>query len=295
MFINPAQIQILYNLALGVVLWATAIRIGLTIAPGEIVGSLRKGRALTRALVLNLVIVPAMVWGLTRLFAVDAETSIGLLLLAAAAGGPFGLTASQLANGNAAFALLLVSVLQASRVVTIPLWLGVFTPFDAQAFFGVFVTLALYILLPLLIGFGLQRVLRHRTGKWENFSKRIANLALGVLIVSAIWLSAEPLRALLVSQTMLLILFIQAASFGLGYGFGGSNTGERRTIAVMTMVRSSAVALLIAGQVYATLPGTSATVIAYGVTALVTSTCAALGLAHLQRTIFQKTDSTQPE
>lgn len=256
---------------------------------------MRRGRSLTRALLLNLVVLPVIVWGLTHFLGVDLGVSIGLILLAAAPGGPFGLTAAHLAGGDTALALLLVSVLQAARIVTIPLWLGVYMSFGPQQFLEVIGVLVLYIFVPLLIGLGLQRFFHRGAHRLVVPANRVGNISIVILIASAVLLYAEPLRAVVMSQAMLLILFIQALSFGLGILFGGAKTPERRTIAVTAMVRSSTAAILIASQVYASLPGAAATVIAYGVSALITSTLAALGMKHLRRIVLRKADSTEME
>lgn len=293
--IYQAQIQFVYNLALATALWATAIRVGLSITPGDLARSVRRGRSLTRALLLNLVVLPVIVWGSTHFLRVDLGVSIGLVLLAAAPGGPYGLTAAHLAGGDTALALLLVSVLQAARIVTIPLWLGVYLSFGPQQFLEVIGVLVLYIFVPLLIGLGLKRFFHRGARRLVVPANRVGNISIVILIASAILLYAEPLRAVIMSQAMLLILSIQALSFGLGYLMGGAQAPEKRTIAVTAIVRSSTAAILIASQLYASLPGTAATVIAYGVSALVTSTLAALGMKHARRIVFWKADSTEME
>jgi len=106
---------------------------------------------MVKALLLNLIIIPLSIWILTRILPVDQSVAIGLLLLAAAAGGPFGLTAAQLAGGDVAFALALIAVLQVTRIVAIPFWLGVFQPEGLSDVVQSIVSLALYILLPLVV------------------------------------------------------------------------------------------------------------------------------------------------
>lgn len=290
-FINPTQMQFIYNVSLVVALWAAAIRIGLTTAPAELLSAVRNVRAVTRALLLNLLILPLLVWGLTQFARVDAETALGLLLLAAAPGGPFGLVATQIARGDAILALLLISVLQITRILTIPLWLGVFLSFGPQEFFDVIIVLIVYLFVPLVLGLGLQKFSPARTRGLIKPLNGITTVALVSLFASAILLYAEPLLALIFSWTMLLILTIQAASFGMGYWFGGAKSGERRAVALTALIRSSAAALLIATQVYAGQPQIVATVVAYGVSALVTATLAAFALAHAERILFRKTES----
>ena len=275
--------QLTYNVSLAAVLWATAIAIGLRLTVGQIANSFSRMRLMTKALVLNLVIIPLVVWILTRILSVEPSVAIGLLLLAAAAGGPFGLTATQLARGDTAFALALASVLQITRVVAIPFWLGVFSPFRLAEVFQLMSTLVFYILLPLAVGLTLRKLWRDRSVSWSRLAQRIDSALIVVVIASALLLYRETLAALIFSGTLLLILGIQLLSLGLGYVFGGPETADRRTVAVTAVVRSSAVALIIANQLYPGQPHVAATVIAYGVMAFVIATLVAVSMARQQR------------
>ena len=278
--------QLTYNVSLAVVLWATAMAIGLRLTVEQVASSFAPTRLMIKALLLNLAVIPVGVWILTRILPVEPGVAIGLLLLASAAGGPFGLTATQLAHGDMAFALALASVLQITRIVAIPFWLGVFSPFGLTEIFQTIATLVLYILLPLAVGMTLRRFWRDRSVSWSLMIQRVGNALIVVVIVSALLLYHETLAALVVSWIMLLILGIQLLSLGLGYVSGGPEAAGRSAVAVTAAVRSSAVALIIANQVYAAQPFVAETVITYGVTAFVVATLAAMGLARQQRMII---------
>jgi BASS family bile acid:Na+ symporter len=176
--------------------------------------------------------------------------------------------------------------LQITRIVAIPFWLGVFSPFGLTEIFQTIATLVLYILLPLAVGMTLRRFWRDRSVSWSLMIQRAGNALIVVVIVSALLLYHETLAALVVSWIMLLILGIQLLSLGLGYVSGGPEAAGRSAVAVTAVVRSSAVALIIANQVYAAQPFVAETVIAYGVTAFVVATLAAVGLARQQRMII---------
>ncbi len=236
-----------------------------------------------KALLLNLAVIPLGVWVLTRSPLIPQGVVIGLLLLAAAAGGPFGLTATQLAHGDVAFALVLVTTLQVARIVTIPFWLGVFLPFGLSEVVQIIVSLGLYILLPLAVGMVLRRFLRDRSVRWSLMAQGAGSALIAVVIVSAVLLYRSTLAALAISWTMLMILGIQFLSWGLGYVLGGPETAGRRTVAVTTIVRSSAAALLIANQVYSEQPLVAATIITYSIVAICVATLAAVSMGRLHR------------
>ncbi len=266
------------------VLWATAIAIGLRYTVGHLVHSFAQTRLMIRALLLNLVIVPLGVWILTQSLPIPPGVVIGLLLLAAAAGGPFGITATQLADGDVAFALALVTILQVARIVTVPFWLGVFLPFGPPEVVQVTVSLVSYILLPLALGMVLRRFLRDRSLRWSLMAQRVGSVLIVVVIVSAVLLYRSTLAAVALSWTMPIILGIQFLGWGLGYILGGPETAGRRTVAVTTIVRSSAAALLIANQVYSEQPLVAATVLTYSVVGLGVAALAAVSMGHLHRT-----------
>lgn len=272
--------QITYNISLAAVLWATSLRMGLVLSPKELGDSFLRGRMMFKALFVNLVIIPLGVWFLTRNLGIEPGVAIGILLVASAAGGPFGLVASQLAQGDMAYAVALVTVLQLTRLVTIPFWLGIFLPFGPAEIFQIIAALVLYILLPLALGLVLRQFLKAQRGKWARRAMRATVLFLAILVVSGILLYREALAALVLSWTMLLVLGIQLTSLGLGYLFGGPKTASRRTVTVTAIVRSSAAALLIANEMYRALPFVTATVVTYGLAAIIVSTIAALVMAR---------------
>ncbi len=264
-------------------LWTTAIAIGLRYTVGQLIHPFVQTRLMIKALLLNLVIVPLGVWVLTQSLPVPPDVVIGLLLLAAAAGGPFGLTATQLAHGDVAFALALVAILQVARIVTIPFWLGVFLPFGLSEVVQVVVSLVLYILLPLAVGLVLRRFLRDRSLRWSLNAQRAGSALIVVVIVSAILLYRSALASLAFSWTMLMILGIQFLGGGLGYVLGGPEMAGRRTVALTTIVRSSAAALLIADRVYPDQPLVAATILTYSVVALSVAALAAASMGRLHR------------
>lgn len=257
--------------------------IGLRFTVGQLTHSFVQTRLMIKALLLNLVIIPLVVWVLARSLPIPPSVLIGLLLLAAAAGGPFGLTATQLAHGDVAFALALVTVLQLARVVTIPFWLGVFLPFGLAEVVQTVVSLGLYILLPLAVGMVLRRFLRDRSMSWSLMAQRMGSGLIAVVIISAILLYRDTLAALAISWAMLMILIIQFLSLGLGYVVGGPETAGRRTVAVTTIVRSSAAALLIASQMYSDQPLVAATILTYSVVGLCVTVFAALRMGRSHR------------
>lgn len=275
-------LQFLYNGSLICTLWATGIAVGLSSSVREMIRSVTQLRLMAQGLFLNLFVLPVLVWGLTRIVPMEPGIAVGLVLLIASAGGPYGLVATQLAGGDAVLALALIAILQVTRVFTIPLWVGLALPFGLNDALQVLLVLALYILLPVAIGLALQRLFPRPNPGAVRVARGAAMVFLAILLVSAILLYREVLAALLISWATALFLLIQLASLGLGYLFGRPSESGKKTIALTAVVRSSATALLIATQVYGGQPLVVATVILYGVIALVVATLAAAFMARRQ-------------
>lgn len=283
---SPEQLlQITYNFSLACTLWATAIGVGLRISFFEMLRSMTQARLMTQGMVLNLLIIPGIVWLLTRILPVEPALALGLVLLAASAGGPYGLVATQIAKGDVVFAVALISVLQVSRVFTIPLSLGLVAPFGLAEIVQVLGVLFAYLVLPFAIGLALHHILKQRRPAWERATDAVIRVGLIFVIASAVLLYRKQLAALVASWAMALILVIQLASLALGYLLARPAEQGQKTLALTVIMRSSTTALLIATQVYGAQPLVAATVTVYGVTSLVISTLAAIAMARKRTTL----------
>lgn len=104
MLIRPLP---LLNFFVAVVMFS----IGLRTSSGELVNILRHRALLTRTLVANCVLIPAIGFLLVRVFALTPEARIGILLLAAIPGTPIALQFTRMAKTRLAFAAAMTFVL----------------------------------------------------------------------------------------------------------------------------------------------------------------------------------------
>jgi hypothetical protein len=109
-----------YQVALVLTLWITGLGLGMSFGPGQILRTLRRGGLFARAAVLDVVIVPLLVWGLVHALSVPGHFATGLLLVGVASAGPLGIKAAQLAGADLSYAIALVVVLEATNAVAIP-------------------------------------------------------------------------------------------------------------------------------------------------------------------------------
>jgi BASS family bile acid:Na+ symporter len=262
--------SLVYSASLFIVLWATALGLGMSFSLPQVFGSLKRAGLMTRAILLNILVIPLITWGLTRVIPIDPQYAIGLLLIGFASGGPLGLKLAQIERGDLPYAISLVVVLEALNVIVIPFWAGLLMPAGVTINpLQVVATLIVYILIPLGIGWIIKARLAERAKVWVPGANKLSTVALLVVVALAIYGNLNTILSLLGSFTLIIALIILIVSLTLGYALGGPGQATRRVTATATAVRATAPALLIAGQAFATEPQVMAAVIGFGLLATI--------------------------
>lgn len=112
--------SVLLPLALAVVMYG----LGLALTPADFARVRRAPRAAFIALSLQLLVLPAVCFGLVELFGLDAIAAVGMLLLAASPGGTTANLFSHLFRGDVALNITLTAVNSVIAAVTLPLVVG---------------------------------------------------------------------------------------------------------------------------------------------------------------------------
>ena len=227
----------LYQVALVLTLWSTGLGLGVSFSPSQILRTLRQGGLFARAAVLDVVIVPLVVWGLAEAFSVPDRYAIGLLLVGMASAGPLGIKASELARADLPYAIALVVVLEAANAVAIPVWVALLLPPGVQVSLGPVVrTLLLLVLAPLAVGMAIRaRLARYARIVVETFA------AVGPAALTAVVLA-------LLS----------------GWLLGGPARATRAATSLVTGVRANGPALAIAQASFPSLAAVSVAIVAFG-------------------------------
>lgn len=114
---DSALTTVALPLALAVVMFG----LGLSLTVGDFARIGRQPKAVVIALVLQLVVLPALCFGLVLLFDLEPLLAVGLLLLAASPGGTTANLFSHLFRGDVALNISLTAVNSLLAVVTLPL------------------------------------------------------------------------------------------------------------------------------------------------------------------------------
>lgn len=243
-------IDVVLPLALAFIMFS----LGLGLTPADFARVAKRPKAFGIGAVNQVVLLPAVVFGIVLLFGLTAELAVGFMILAACPGGVTSNVISKLAKADVALSVSLTAVISLVSAVTVPLliawsmtyFLGSEAPPVNVA--GIALTMFALTVVPILIGL----VLRMRLPDWaERREPLIARVAAGLfflIVVAAVagnWsLFVENLkeigRALVLLLVVLLVLgFTIPRVFGLGLG-------EAKTISIETGIQNSTLGITVA-------------------------------------------------
>jgi len=271
----------LINLLIIITLFEMMIAIGLSVRFDEvrkIAGSLS---LVTRAAIANYICVPLAVLGLLLLFHPKPMAAAGFLIVAVCPGAPYGPPFTAIARGNVPAATGLMVILAGSSAILAPLLLFALIPLMAGTeplevdAVRILITLLATQLIPLCIGILIRErrpALAAKLQKPFTLLSKILNILVlaFILVVQFHVLSAVSPRAYAG-----MIAFL-ALSLAAGWLLGGSGSGDRKAMTLVTSVRNVSVSLVIATGSFPGSPAVTA-VLVYGIFQTLVSAAIALG------------------
>ena len=148
-----ALVNALFNAGLFVMIVTLVMSLGMGFTVAQVLAPLRRVGVFVAALAINVLIVPAVAWGMANLFPLTSEQVVGLVLVCVASAGPAGLKAAQLAKrADMALAVSLVVVLQLVNIVAAPLWAQAVVTGASVSAWAIVKDLLLLVLVPLVVG-----------------------------------------------------------------------------------------------------------------------------------------------
>lgn len=234
---------------------------GLQLDPAHLGETLRNYRLMTRALIANFIIVPAIAVFAVRYFQVEPAVAIGIVLMSIAPGVPFLVNfAGRKSGGSLSLALTISFCFSALSVVTIPLTVALLdeifvkAPVPKLPISQFLTTLVGFQLIPLLLGAVLSPRLPRRTralmGRLLSLLFAVAALALIILIFPRLVSSVSSVAG---SGHLVMIAALGLISIAVGWLFGGSDVRYRRTLALATLMRNVGLCALLGASIDAPL------------------------------------------
>ncbi len=256
----------LRDLALYALVVVMMAAVGLHLSLDQVWSGLRRWWALALAILANLALIPALVLGLSSLLALPAGVATGLLVCAAAPGGPTGPLFTRIARADLGFGTSLQVLLSVLALVSAPLTLELLGGSGERSLLWPMLrTLAQFQLLPLALGMAV----RHRRPAWaERLGPpmgKLANLLLllviaGLLVTrgAALLDQAASVHAALIGLVLLPLVF------GLTCPAGAAGRGTLVAAGMVTTVRNVSVALLLSASFFADDPAVDVAILVWG-------------------------------
>jgi bile acid:Na+ symporter, BASS family len=204
--------------ALGIIMFG----LGLTLTPTDFTRIAKHPKAVVIALVCQLILLPALCFGLVLMFALPPVLAVGMMLLAASPGGTTANLYSHLFRGDVALNISLTAINSVIAVVTLPIIvnfsLGYFMAGDDQIGiqFGKAVEVFAIVLLPVALGMIVRR-LRPAFATSMDKPVRIASVIILIVVIAGSIVSNRVLLAENFGQLSLITVIFCLCSLTLGY------------------------------------------------------------------------------
>ncbi|WP_435361648.1 bile acid:sodium symporter family protein [Haloarchaeobius sp. DFWS5] len=227
------------------------LAMGLNLTVAQILSPLRNRTLVASALVANFVVVPLLAVAILRFVPLSQAQSIGLVLLATAAGAPFLPTLVQAAKGDVAFGVGLMVLLMVTTVAYVPLVLPVLLPGVAVDPMDIASSLVVLLLLPLSIGLAVRARYPELARPVQPVMAQTSTTALAILLVLMLVLNFQTLVAVIGTGAILALGLFVVLSLVVGYLLGGSALETRAVVGLGTAQRNISAALVVAAQNFA--------------------------------------------
>ncbi|SFR96850.1 bile acid:Na+ symporter, BASS family [Agrococcus baldri] len=205
-------------IALGIIM----LGLGLSLTLQDFARVAKHPRAVIIALACQLLLLPALAFGLVLLFQLPPVLAVGMMMLAASPGGTTANLYSHLFRGDVALNISLTAVNSVVAVVTLPLITNVaiwyFQPFDGQLGLQWSKTLEVFaiVLLPVILGM-LVRRFRPRFADRMDKPVRIASVIILAVVIAGAVIANWQLLIDNVAQLALITVLFCLLSLAVGY------------------------------------------------------------------------------
>ena len=212
----------------------------------QIIAPLRNTRLVIPALIANFILVPALAYGIGRLLPLSDGLRFGLILVSTAAGAPFLPRLAQLAKGNIAFSVGLMTSLVVTTIFYMPVVLPLLLRGVNVNPWEIARTLILLMFMPLTAGLLISARYRRAAESWVPYLTKASNIALISLLVSGLIANLSAIVEIIGTTGILAALLFLFSCFVSGYLLGGRQDSIRSVLALGTAQRNLAAALAVA-------------------------------------------------
>jgi len=245
------------------------LAMGLRLTVRQITDPLKQVRTVLLALLANFVLVPALAYLITVIIPLDKGLATGLIIAGAAAGAPFLPKLVQVAKGNAAFSVGLMTLLMVATVLYLPLMLPVLLPGASVSPWDIAQSLIITMLLPLGIGLFIKARYQETAATLQPYMSQASSLAIVVMMVTILMLQYKTIIGTIGTGGLLAALLFLVGALLVGLLLGGRDTSMRSVVGQGTGQRNLAAAMLVAAQNFGDEPNVLVMVMLIGILGLI--------------------------
>jgi BASS family bile acid:Na+ symporter len=214
----------LITVGLPIALAVVMLGLGLSLTTTDFARVVREPRAVGGALAAQLLVLPAICFGLVELFGLDPVLAVGMMLLAASPGGTTANLMSHLFRGDVALNITLTAVNSIIAVVTLPIVVNLaidhFDPAVGDTSLGLqydkVVQVFAIVLLPVLLGMLIRRWSPGFAERADRPVRLLSAIVLAAVIAGTLIAEEANLGEYIESIGLVATLFC-ACSLALGY------------------------------------------------------------------------------
>lgn len=224
------------------------LAMGLSLTIKQIINPLKNVKVVLLALLANFVLVPALAYLITKVIPLDNGLATGLIIVGTAAGAPFLPKLVQLAKGDAAFSVGLMTLLMVVTVIYLPIVLPLLLPGASVNPWDIAKSLIFMMLLPLGIGLFIKARYSDMATSLQPHMSQISSLAIVLMLVTILLLEFSTIIATIGTGGILAAVIFVVGSLVIGLLLGGSGAGMRPVMGLGTAQRNLSAAMLVAAQ-----------------------------------------------
>ena len=250
----PEIISVIARLSVLTFVLSSMLAMGLSLTIQQIWDPLRNVRLVILALLANFILVPALAYLIQLVLPLDDGLSTGLILVGCAAGAPFLTKLVQVAKGDAAFSVGLMTLLMVVTVFYLPTVLPVLLPGASVSPWDIARSLIMTMLVPLGIGLFFRARYASAAASLAPHLNQISSMALVLIVVAVLVLEFSAIIGIIGTGGILAALIFLVGALAIGWLLGGIDPSTRPVLGLGTAQRNLAAAMLVAGQSFSDEP-----------------------------------------
>ena len=236
----------LANLSMLVFVICSMLSMGLSLTVAEISAPLKNTRLVIKSLIASFVLVPILGFALATFMPVTEGAAIGLIIVACAAGAPFLPKLVQVAKGDVAFGVGLMTLLMVLTVIYMPIVLPLLLQGVTVDALAIATSLFFQMLVPLGIGLFIKARYDDIAAHIQPTFAQASNIGLIALMILSLVLGFESIIGAIGSWSILASILFITGAFAIGYLLGGPGMETRSVVSLGTAQRNLAAAMIVA-------------------------------------------------